>query len=242
MPDRTTVERIAKFIARAAMNDNQPESEAAIKGAFTRMQRDGVSFDDVLGLPDDLLYQKGLMDLAAYIVAQQENLSQSAKRDLYARYVRQVASRFSGGQQEAPRREERRAEPDDKTYERKNADTPKHTYGDTEQGFSFATVFSGDGLLSTLKNMFSITTASFTRGGFVWHVLRSPGAAIRLFAAAGLFGIGLGLLALTVAASLHSWLGFGGPWIDLKFRSAWAFVGSVLFLYKTIELYRRGWF
>ena len=224
------------------MNDNQPESEAAIKSAFARMHRDGVSFDDVLGLPDDLLYQKGLMDLAAYIVAQQENLSQSAKRDLYARYVRQVANRFSGGQQEPPRREERRAEPDNKTYERKNTDKPKHTYGDMEERFSFAKVFSSGGLLSALKNMFSITAASFMWGGFIWHVLRSPGAAIRLFAAAGLFGIGLGLLALTVAASLHSWFGFGGPWIDMKFRSAWAFVGGALFLYKTIELYRRGWF
>ena len=55
MPDRATVERIAKFIARAAMNDNQPESEAAIKSAYARMQRDGVSFAAVLALPDDLL-------------------------------------------------------------------------------------------------------------------------------------------------------------------------------------------
>ena len=244
MPDRATVERIAKFIARAAMNDNQPESEAAIKSAYARMQRDGVSFAAVLALPDDLLYQKGLIDLAAYIVAQQGNLSESAKRDLYARYINQVAARFSSGQNESPRYEEQREQTCSRggDYERKNADTPKRKYSDTSSGFSFATVFNSHGLLSTLKNMFLIAAASFTRGGFIWHVLRSPGAAIRLFSAAALFGIALGLLALTVAASLHSLIGLGGPWIDMKFRSAWAFVGSALFLYKTVELYRRGWF
>jgi hypothetical protein len=242
MPDRTTVERIAKFIARAAMNDNQPESEAAIKSAFTRMHRDGVSFDDVLGLPDDLLYQKGLMDLAAYIVAQQSNLSESAKRDLYARYVRQVANRYSGGQQEPPRREEKRAEPDNKAYERKNADTSKHSYGDTSKSFSFAAVFSSNSTLGTLKNMLVAAASSFTRGGFMWHVLRSPGAAFRLFCAAALFSLGIGLLILTIAALLHAMIGLGGPWLDMKFRTALAVIGSGLCVCKVIELYRRGWF
>lgn len=233
MPDRATIERIAKFIARASMNDSQHEADAAIKSAYARMQRDGVSLDDVLSLPEELLYQKGLMDLVAYMVGQETTLSESSKRDLYARYVGKVAARFSkdarGSESsragEGTREESRKHE--EKTYKHENVNTSERSNAFSSQMFDLSKLFRKEHL-EGVRRFFGLS-------------IKSPGLAFRLFLAAALFAFGVGLLVLTVAAFLHSLLGIGGPWIDMNFRTSWAIVGSVLFVYKLLA-FRRGGF
>lgn len=245
MTERTNVERVAKLLARASMTDSKPEAEASIKGAFARMRRDGVSLDDLLALPDDALYQKGLIALAEHIVAESNDLSEPAKRDLYAKLLSQIVRRFSGttndGKQRADQseRQEQRSRSESEKRTGPRRDEPPR---ESRAGFDTAAVFSKQGLTETAKGMLVITANAFRRGGFVWHCARNPGRALKLFAAAGLFGLGGGIALLLIAASLHSFLGIGGPWIDMKVQTAWALTGSALFLYKTISLYRSGWF
>jgi|GEM_PF-6881611 len=243
MATRSDAERIAKFLARAAMTDSAAEADMSVRSAYARMQRDGVTFDDLLRLSDDALYQRGLIALVEYIVASSTELSESGKRELYAKYLQQVAARFSSS------RTEREEQQQEKAHKREYANTSEQQYANTSEprydntsSPSFAAVFSKHGLTETAKGMLVITANAFRRGGFVWHCARNPGRALKLFAAAGLFGLGGGIALLLIAASLHSFLGIGGPWIDMKVQTAWALTGSVLFLYKAISLYRSGWF
>lgn len=249
MTDRATIERIAKLVARATMTDNKPESEAAIRGAYSRMKRDGVSFDDLLTLPDELLYQRGLMELVGHIVAEQSELSEGGKRDMYARLAAQVAKRYAGptDDQSAAERRRERERKEQEANERASAGQGRRRSeqaNSEESSNSFATTaaFSRQGAAAVLKNMLTISAGAFARGGFMWHALRAPAATARLFAVAALFGTGMGLLLLVIAASLHSWLGMGGPWLDMRFTTAWALVGTPFALLKIVTLHRRGWF
>lgn len=249
MPDRATIERIAKLVARATMTDNKPESEAAIRGAYSRMKRDGVSLEDLLTLPDELLYQRGLMDLVGHIVAEQPELSEGAKRDMYKQLADRVGKRYAGPTEDhsaSDRRRERERQQEE-TNDRASAGqgrgrSDQANADKTSNSFAATAVFSRRGAVVALKNMLMISAGSFARGGFMWHALRAPAATARLFAVAALFGTGIGLLLLVIAASIHSWLDIGGPWIDMRFTTAWALVGVPLAFFKIVALHRRGWY
>ena len=96
MADRGSIERIAKILARAN-SDNVGEGETALLGAYARMNRDGVTFTDLLSLPERDLYQDALVRLAEHIVKEQGNLSPSQKRTLYAEYLKRIVEKFSPG-------------------------------------------------------------------------------------------------------------------------------------------------
>lgn len=96
MADRTSIERIAKILARAN-SDNVGEGETALLGAYARMNRDGVTFTDLLSLPERDLYQDALVRLAEHIVKEQGDLSPSQKRTLYAEYLKRIVEKFSPG-------------------------------------------------------------------------------------------------------------------------------------------------
>ena len=96
MADRTSIERIAKILARAN-SDNVGEGETALLGAYARMNRDGVTFTDLLSLPERDLYQDALVRLAEHIVKEKGDLSPSQKRTLYAEYLKRIVEKFSPG-------------------------------------------------------------------------------------------------------------------------------------------------
>ncbi len=96
MANRSTIERIAKILAKAS-SDNKAEGEAALQGAYARMKRDGVTFTDLLSLPERELYQNTLVRLAELIVSAQAGLSPTEKRTLYAEYLKKVVEKFSPG-------------------------------------------------------------------------------------------------------------------------------------------------
>ena len=95
MSDRETISRIAKILARAG-SDNPNEAAQALQGAYKRMVRDGVSLPDLLSLPLEELYQDTLVKLIDVILADQPNLSPSAKRAAYSEYMLLIVARFSG--------------------------------------------------------------------------------------------------------------------------------------------------
>lgn len=101
MADSSTILRIAKILARVT-SDNAGEADAALHSALARMKRDGVSLRDLLTLSESELYQSSLVKLAELIVQEQTNLSQSARRELYAKYLALIVLKFSGGSSPPP--------------------------------------------------------------------------------------------------------------------------------------------
>lgn len=95
MPDQTTIQRIAKLLARAT-SPEAAEAQAALEGAFKRMKRDGVSFDDLLTLPKNDLYQDVMVKLVGLILADQPNLSPASRREAYEKYLVLIVAKFSG--------------------------------------------------------------------------------------------------------------------------------------------------
>ena len=139
------------------MTDNKPESEAAIRGAYSRMKRDGVSFEDLLTLPDELLYQRGLMELVGHIVAEQSELSEGAKRDMYARLAARVAKRYAGpaDDQSASERRRERERQEQESNERASAEQGRRRseQANTEKSsssFAATAVFSRQGAVAAL--------------------------------------------------------------------------------------------
>jgi hypothetical protein len=96
MPTQATIQRIAKLLARAT-SPEVGEAQAALEGAFKRMKRDGVSFDDLLTLPKDDLYQDIMVKLIDLILADQPNLSHASRREAYGQYMLLIVAKFSGG-------------------------------------------------------------------------------------------------------------------------------------------------
>lgn len=96
MPDQATIQRIAKLLARAT-SPEAAEAQAALEGAFKRMKRDGVSFDDLLTLPKNDLYQDVMIKLVDLILADQPNLSPASRREAYEKYILLIVAKFSGG-------------------------------------------------------------------------------------------------------------------------------------------------
>lgn len=96
MPDQITIQRIAKLLARAT-SPEEAEARTALEGAYKRMRRDGVSFDDLLTLPKIDLYQDVMIKLVDLILADQPNLSPASRREAYEKYILLIVAKFSGG-------------------------------------------------------------------------------------------------------------------------------------------------
>lgn len=96
MPDQATIQRIGKLLARAT-SPEAGEAHTALVGAFKRMKRDGVSFDDLLTLSKDELYQPVLIKLVDLILDDQPNLSPASRREAYEKYILLIVAKFSGG-------------------------------------------------------------------------------------------------------------------------------------------------
>ena len=270
MPDRTTISRIAKILARAG-SDNPNEASAALDGAYKRMVRDGVTLHDLLSLPTDELYQDTLVRLVDLILADQPNLSPSSKREAYSQYLLLIAARFSGAwdgqsdkssssgnsnnsagqgsrEQEAREYEERRAR-EEAARRRANSEPPPRNEKPFKQENSKTPEHKAAYPFSIGKFSFSFSSASFFsalqaifgRGSLVWHSLHDPGRALRLFAACFLFGAAFAGVALTVAAIVHT-ITHSGPVWDIQLKNASSFLVAIGFIWKARAFHRDGWF
>jgi hypothetical protein len=95
MPTPATISRIAKILARVTSTEGH-EAEKALQSAYKSMVHDGITIEDVLTLPVEKLYQDTLMQLVTVVLANQDNLSHSSKRERYSKYALLIAQRFSG--------------------------------------------------------------------------------------------------------------------------------------------------
>lgn len=96
MATRDQIERIATILARAT-SDNENEAAKALESTLKRMNRDGVTVQDLLSLPEEKLYQDALVRLADIIVKSRDDLSPPKRRELYAAYLGLIVEKFSGG-------------------------------------------------------------------------------------------------------------------------------------------------
>lgn len=268
MPDRTTISRIAKILARAG-SDNSNEATAALQGAYKRMERDGVTLRDLLSLPIDELYQDTLVKLVDVILADQPNLSPSTRREAYSEYMLLIVARFSGAwdgksdrsssnetssrskgqgsrEEEAREYEERRAR-EESARGRANTPPPhkepfKQENTKTPEHKAAHTFKLGKFSFSfSPATFFSTLQVVFGRGSIVWHSLHDPARALRLFAACFLFGAAFAGVVLTVAAIGHA-LTHTGPLWDIKLKNAFSFLLAIGWIWKARALHRDGWF
>lgn len=236
MADQDTISRIGKILARAT-SDNSNEAEAALKSAYARMQRDGVTVRDLLTLPLQELYQDALVRLIELIVQDQTDLSQSSRRELYARYLQMVVGKFSGGTgggatpEPPPCRET--SSDSEKEFKRKNTNTSGESYQTTGTGVS---VF-----FSSLAGFFSFLKVICGRGSFLWHVAHYPIMTLRLFAVSVIFGSAVAVALLMVAGIFHS-ITHTAPILDLRLQYVFSFLTALGSIWKTYTLYRAGWF
>jgi hypothetical protein len=86
--------RVAKILG-GATSPEIAESQKMLESAYKRMVRDGVSFQDLLSLPKEELFQNTLFKLADMIVSQQTNLSSTGKREAYEQYALLIVAKFS---------------------------------------------------------------------------------------------------------------------------------------------------
>lgn len=96
MSNYESILRVAKILGKATSSE-PAEVQKALESGLKRMQRDGVSFQDLLTLPVEELFQSTLFKLIDLIVAQQTDLSPTGKRAAYEQYALLIVAKFSGG-------------------------------------------------------------------------------------------------------------------------------------------------
>lgn len=254
MAEKETVSRIAKFLARAT-SDNENEAAAALKSAYARMKRDGVTMEDLLGLPDQEIYQNTLVRLIDLIVEGQEGLSHDGRRKLYSGYLRMVVTRFSGpagekeGKREPPRQEPPRPDPppkreaprqespraDEKEFKRQYSETPKHE--ERKRGTNVAMpTFS-----FSPATIFSLFAPIFGHGAFFRCALRDPGRALKLIALSAFFGC-IFSGAIIVAAALLISFGEFEPFGEITLKRAFLLIAIPAAIARANYMHKNGWF
>ena len=93
MADYNTILRVAKILA-GVTSSNPAESEKSLESAYLRMIRDKVTFEEVLDLPEDELFQDSLVMLAVLIVKREPNLSPPERRTRHAIYQAAITAKF----------------------------------------------------------------------------------------------------------------------------------------------------
>lgn len=214
MADYSTISRIAKILARATSPEPN-EAKSALDHAFKRMVRDSVTLADLLTLPETELFQDTIVRLVDVILANQTDLSPSAKRLAYAEYMRLIVVKFSGAGEGASTSRGRNREDDakdyrerhgykdeppkqeqqnDKSFTQKNEQTDKQ-----ENNFSF----NGMKFPAIVVSTWRVIRPLFSRGGLVWLFLHEPVVMFRFLGASILWGMGFAIVIMTVVAAFH---------------------------------------
>ena len=93
MADYDTILRVAKILA-GVTSSNPAESEKSLESAYLRMIHDKVTFEELLDLPEQELYQEALVLLAVLIVKREPNLSPAEQRERHALYHTKITLKF----------------------------------------------------------------------------------------------------------------------------------------------------
>lgn len=250
MADYAEILRVAKILAKAT-SPEAGEAAAAPEQAYKRMIHDQVSFQDLLTLPEEKLYQQTLVRLVDVILSHQTQLSPSSKREAYAEYMRLIVRKFSGAESHSSRssgsngktrEEEARdyrerngyeyAKQQERDFANKNTNAHKHENTETQKHKNvFVNLFSN--VPSSISWLWDSVRPLFERGGFIWLVVHQPLIMFRLFLASVLWGMALALILIIVAGVIHA-LTHTAPVVDFQLKN----VFSALTALGTIWRYR----
>jgi hypothetical protein len=272
MPDRSTIERVAKILARAG-SDNPNEAVQALHGAYKRMVRDGVSLSDLLSLPLGDLYQDTLVKLVDMILADQPGLSPSSKRAAYSEYMRLIVTRFSGeptggstqsqassetgrGQQsreeEARQYEQRRRQQESERRKTTEASGSESQTQDSQFGRQNSFMSKWENIIKTFKIgrvVFSFSPATFFPG--FQGVFGRGSITWHIFHAPGRalrlfaasFLYGLGFASvILMVIGLVHAVAHIRPIIDFRLKDIFAFIAAFGVVIKARRLFLDGWF
>jgi hypothetical protein len=237
MPDRATISRVAKILARAT-SPEPGEAQTALEHAYKRMARDGVTLADLLTLPEEELFQEALVGLVQVILANQPDLSPATRREVYSQYLRLITDKFNaagqggadatqereeaardyrqrnGYQDESPREEKQE---NDNTFTQKNRKTNNRENDLT--GFQFR-------VPKSMAQVVAIVRPWFERGGVLWLAIHEPVLVLRMLAASMLWGMGFAVVVIISAAIVHALTG-SSPWIDVRLKNLFAFLTAL---------------
>lgn len=103
--DPKTLSAVSK-LANRATSDNPSEAEAAARGAVGRLKKAGATFEEFLTELDPAeVFQNGLVRVADRYVSSREDLSEPAKRELFAALIAGINYRYGKARSEDPVRE-----------------------------------------------------------------------------------------------------------------------------------------
>lgn len=209
--DRKTIETVAK-LANQATSTNPTEGDTAARYALARLRKAGATFEEFLAeVPRDAVYQAGLARVADRYVADRADLSEPAKRELYAKLIAAVSAKYSRGagegggrareqdlrdkEEELRRREREAAEREERA--RRAEREVRGTRAQTEAG----------GQAGAKRNpSFSPAAGNRRIPAFaVWA--EDPKRAARLYASCGILGCASGTAAVVAAALLAALAG-----------------------------------
>lgn len=201
--DAKLIDTVGKLVNRAT-SDNREESEAAARGALGRLRRAGETFEAYLAAVDpDAVFQSGLVRVADLYAFGREELSEPAKRELYALLVRSVSAKYSGGSEcagdgeaDAAKEEELRRREEEIHRREREASERGSRHGESENPGS-----GGDG-------GFSFSPARrrlFPKEIEIWK--SDPREALRIYSAGVLFGAFAAVVVTLASAFLFAWLG-----------------------------------
>lgn len=252
MPNQEVISLVAKILAHAT-SPKPEEAAAALQSTYKRMDRDGVSFADLLTLPVQELYQDALVKLVDVLLAKEENLSPETRREVYAAYMSLIVMKFtpaSTRHDEAREYTQRRADEEAKRKTGNENSSTQRKAGKELIRLNGKPVKLQNGFTFKWRNRaFSFSPAAFLRalaptfgpGSLFALSLDNPGRCLQLLAASLLWGMGFAGVLILLASSVHAVTGTM-PWIDVRIASAFTGLSALGTVWKGRALFQSGWF
>jgi len=229
-----------------------------------------VSFDDLLTLPKDDLYQDIMVKLIDLILADQPNLSHASRREAYGKYMLLIVAKFSGGwngqrsgqgngsgaqdeEREAAAREyeRRRKAEEEGRAQAQGREQQSKTSGGKEfkssnaqtpkQATAWTWRWQGKGFSFSPAVFMGTMQPVWGRGSILWHTLHDPARGFRLFAASLLWGMGFAAVLIAIAAFGHAVTDTMPVW-DVPLKQLFACLAAVGTLWKAWTFWQAGWF
>lgn len=226
---------VAKIIARVS-DETAEIARNTLRHAYGRYQKEGLSFSDLVRLPDPL-YQDGLIEFAKYVATQEAPEGGFEFRRRYDEYLLLINRRFAP--EAGPSREEAREASQDNTdsqaYSRNAGNTANR------EGAAWSSRLGRFTFSFSPAAFFGYLASSFSRGSVVWLCLKYPDRGGRLIGAAALYGVGMAFVVLFILGLFLGVLDVKLPF-DMALSTAVTWIAVPLTLWKAKALKDDGWF
>jgi hypothetical protein len=269
MATQESVSRIAKILARAT-SSNEHEAAQAIKSAYARMQKEHITFDDVLRLPIVELYQDTLVRLLDHILDSTPNLAPTERRKIYNEYLMAIVVKFqderepeqktthtqstkqssndeSSREEQARRYRERYGQNDSQqqqtgqgSQQSRSSEEPQQEQNHKSGDDSRTFSIFGKTFSFSSATFFSGMSGAFGRGSFFHACLNRPLASLHLFYASFIFGIIAAIACMVFLGLVYALIPFPIP--NVSFVTVFGAIATFFIVIKARYFWLAGWF